>query len=186
MPDLDKASTAYELLGVHSSAPGELISACYWAIAGDLQKKRATAPEADAELHLLTRVYESISDSDRRAEYNLSINGAREPLTKRALPRRRFFLLRPFRRNRYSVNWYVDPHEVLGLHPSAPQSVVPTAHRLMREVYMRQPPGSRREPRSFRSPTVPPVTVLVSVSSIPTCSGRLSVRSGIRPTYPGT
>ncbi len=144
MPDLDKASTAYELLGVHSSAPGELISACYWAIAGDLQKKRATEPEVDAELHLLTRVYESISDPDRRAEYNLSINGAREPLSKRPLPRRRFILLRLFRRNRYSVNWYVDPHEVLGLHPSAPQSVVPTAYRLMRDVYLRLPPGSRR------------------------------------------
>jgi hypothetical protein len=145
MPDLDKASTAYELLGVHSSAPGELISACYWAIAGDLQKKRATEPEVDAELHLLTRVYESISDPDRRAEYNLSINGTREPLSKRPLPRRRFILLRLFRRNRYSVNWYVDPHEVLGLHPSAPQSVVPTAYRLMRDVYLRLPPGSRRQ-----------------------------------------
>ena len=141
----DKTATAYEILGVHSSAPAELISACYWAMAGDLQKKRATEPEADAELHVLTRVYESISDPDRRAEYNLSINSAKEPLTKRALPRRRFILFRPFRRNRYSVNWYVDPHEVLGLHSSAPQSVVPTAYRLMRDVYLRLRPGSRRQ-----------------------------------------
>ncbi|MCI0886376.1 MAG: hypothetical protein J4N92_09345, partial [Chloroflexi bacterium] len=145
MADLSQSPTAYEILGVHSSAPLELISACYWAIAGDLQKKRVAEPEADAELHLLTRVYESISDPDRRAEYNLSVNSAKEPLTKRALPRRRFFLLRPFRRNRYSVKWYVDPHEVLGLHPSAPQSVVPTAYRLMRDVYLRLPPGSRRQ-----------------------------------------
>jgi hypothetical protein len=75
----------------------------------------------------------------------MSIDGVGEPLTKRPLPRRRFFLLRLFRRNRYSVNWYVDPHEVLGLDPSAPQSVVPTAYRLMREVYLRLPSGSRRQ-----------------------------------------
>ncbi len=145
LTDLRQSPTAYEILGVHSSAPNELISASYWAIAGDLQKNRATEPEADARLHLLTRVYQSISDPDRRAEYNMSIDRVGEPLTKRPLPRRRFFLLRLFRRNRYSVNWYVDPHEVLGLHPSAPQRVVPEAHRIMREVYLRLPPGSRRQ-----------------------------------------
>ena len=145
MADLRQAPTAYEILGVHSSAPAELISACYWAMAGDLQKKRATEPEADAALHLLMRVYESIADPARRAEYDLTLNGANEPLTKRALPRRRFFLLRLFRRNRYALKWYVDPHEVLGLHPSAPQGVVPVAYRVMRETYLRLPPGSRRQ-----------------------------------------
>ncbi len=150
MAGVRQEPTAYEILGVHSSAPTELISACYWAIAGDLQEKRATEPEADAALHLLTRVYESISDPARRAEYNLSINGANEPLVKRALPRRRFLPLRFFRRNRYALNWYVDPHEVLGLHPSAPQGVVPVAYRLMRETYLRLPVGSRRQEMLLR------------------------------------
>ncbi len=144
MGNLEQVPTAYEILGVHPSAPTELISACYWAITSSLQEKRATEPEVDSELHRLTRAYESVSDPVRRAGYNLSIAYIDEPLLRRSLPRRRFFLLRVFRRNRRALAWSVDPHEVLGLHPRAPQAAVPVAFSLMRDTYLRLPPGSRR------------------------------------------
>lgn len=144
MGNLDHVPTAYEILGVHPSAPTDLISACYWTITSSLQEKRSTEPEADAELHRLTRAYESVSDPVHRAGYNLSIAHTDEPLLRRSFPRRRFFPLRLFGRNRHALKWSVDPHEVLGLHPSAPQATVPIAHRLMRDVYLRLPPESRR------------------------------------------
>ena len=144
MDNLEQVQTAYEILGVHPSAPTELISACYWEITSSLQEKRATEPGADAELHRLTRAYESVSDPVHRAGYNLSIAYTNEPLMRRSLPRRRFFLLRLFGRNRHALKWSVDPHEVLGLHPSAPQTTVPIAYRLMRDVYLRLPPESHR------------------------------------------
>jgi len=144
MAALVQRPTAYEILGVHSSAPAELLSACYWAMARDLQEKRAAEPEIDAALHRLTHAYESVSDPVRRAGYNMSIGYTDEPLTKRALPRRTFFLLRIFSRNRQALDWSVDAHEVLGLHPHAPQASVPIAYRLMRDTYLRLAPGSRR------------------------------------------
>ncbi len=144
MAALEQRPTAYEILGVHSSAPSELMNACYWAMARDLQEKRATKPETDVALHQLTIAYESVSDPVRRAGYNLSIGNAEEPLTMRALPRKRFFLLRVFRKEDHTLDWSVGPHEVLGLHPRAPQASVSIAYRLMRETYMRLTPGSRR------------------------------------------
>ncbi len=144
MAALERGPTAYEILGVHPSAPSELMSACYWAMTRDVQEKRATEPEADAALHRLTHAYESVSDPVRRAGYNLSIGNTDVPLTKRALPRRRSFLLKVFRRNRHALEWSVDPHEVLGLHPCAPQASVSIAYRLMRDTYLRLAPGSRR------------------------------------------
>ena len=101
-------------------------------------------PGADFALHRLTRAYESVSDPVRRAGYNLSIAYTDEPLMKRALPRRRFFLLRVFRRNRHALDWSVDPHEVLGLHPRALQASVSIAYRLMQDNYLRLPPESHR------------------------------------------
>ena len=144
MAALEKRPTAYEVLGVHSSAPAELMSACYWAMARDLQEKRATKPETDAALHRLTHAYDSVSDPVRRAGYNLSIGNTDEPLTRRALPHRRFFLLRVFRKDHHTLDWSVDPHEVLGLHPRAPQASVSIAYHLMRDTYLRLAPGSRR------------------------------------------
>ncbi len=144
MAALEQGPTAYEILGVHPSAPSELISACYWTITSDLQGKRAMEPGADSALHRLTRAYESVSDPVRRAGYNLSIAYTDEPLMKRALPRRRFFLLRVFRRNRHALDWSVDPHEVLGLHPRALQASVSIAYRLMQDNYLRLPPESHR------------------------------------------
>ena len=142
---LEQVPTAYETLGAHPTAPAELISACYWAMVRDLQEKRGMEREAGAALHRLTRAYESVSDPVRRAGYNLSINSTVEPLTKRPLPRRRSSLMRLFRRNHHALKWSVGPHEVLGLHPRAPQAVVPIAYRLVRDSYMRLPPGSRRQ-----------------------------------------
>jgi curved DNA-binding protein CbpA len=143
MAVLEQAPTAYDILGVHPSAPTELLSACYWAATSDLQKKRATEPAADAALHRLTRAYELVSDPVRRAGYNLSIAYTGEPLAKRALPRRRSLLRRLFGRDRVGFKWSVDPYEVLGLHPSVHQSAVAIAYRTMRDVYLRLPPGSR-------------------------------------------
>ena len=145
MLELEQGPTAYEILGVHPSAPSELISACYWAMTSDLQdKRRATEPEADAALHRLTHAYETVSDPVRRAGYNLSVGYTDESLMKRALPRRRSFLLRVFRKNRNGLGWAVDPYEVLGLHPSAPQTSVSIAYPLMQDTYQRLPLASRR------------------------------------------
>ena len=144
MAALEQGPTAYEILGVHPSAPAELIGAAYWRMTSDLRAERASSSEGDAALHRLTRAYELVSDPVRRAGYNLAIAHTGEPLTKRSLPRRKSFLQRVFRRNGAALDWSVDPHEVLGLDPRAPQASVPIAYQIMHDAYLRLPPGSRR------------------------------------------
>ena len=143
MAELQQKPTAYEILGVHPSAPTELINGCYWIKAIDLQKKRATELGAAAAIHRLTHAYESVSDPVRRSGYDLSIGYTDMPLMNRALPRRRSSLLRIFRRGT-GFGWSVEPHEALGLHPSAPEAAYSLAYGTMRETYLRLQPGSRR------------------------------------------
>lgn len=144
MAELQQGPTAYEIFGVHPSAQPELISGCYWIMAIDLQKKRATDLGAAAAIHRLTHAYELVSDPVRRSGYDLSIGYTDPPLMSRALPRRRSSLLGIFRRRRHGFGWSVDPHEALGLHPSAPEAAYPLAYGTMRETYLRLPPGTRR------------------------------------------
>lgn len=132
--------TAYQRLGVHPSAPPELISACYWAVVAELRASRQQ-PDTDIALHQLTQAYETVADPARRAEYDLSIGGEEEPLSRRLLPNKRS-VFRRFRRS--SVGWSVDPHEVLGLDRMAPQVCVDVAYTIMRNVYLRLSPGSER------------------------------------------
>ena len=134
--------TAYESLGVSPAAPGELISACYWAMTAELRGRDGA--ETGATIHELTRAYEAVSDPVRRAEYNASIGSNPEPLTRRPLPRKRPFPLSLFGGKRQGLAWSVDPHEVLGLAPTAPQSCIPLAYGVMRDVYLRLPPRSQR------------------------------------------
>ena len=143
MAESQQGPTAYEVIGVHPSAPTELISGCYWIMAIDLQKKRATELGAAAAIHRLTHAYESVPDPVRRGGYDLSIGHTDAPLMTCALPRRRSSLLGIFRR-RHGFGWSVDPHEALGLHPSAPDAAYSLAYDTMRETYLRLPPGSRR------------------------------------------
>lgn len=95
------------------------------------------------ELHALTRAYEAISDPGRREAYDKSIGYDRDSLVTRPLPRKRLFLVRWLRKR--ASTWQVDPHEVLGLHPSTNQTTVPEAYRLMRNCYLRLARGHRRE-----------------------------------------
>jgi len=135
-----KTLTAYEILRVHPSAPIDLISTCYWALTRQLHDRADQTDATGADLHTLTRAYEIISDSAKRARYNIAIGYADDSLLTRPLPRKRFFLARW----REGNTWRVDPYEVLGLHPDAPQSCIPEAHRQMRNTYLRIPQGRRR------------------------------------------
>ena len=143
MAESQQGPTAYEILGVHPSAPEELINGCYWIKAIGLQKKRATEMGAPAAIHRLTQAYESVSDPVRRRGYDLSIGYTDAPLMNRSLPRRRSSLLRIFKR-RTDFGWSVDPHEALGLHSSAPDAAYLLAYGTMRETYLRLASGSRR------------------------------------------
>ena len=143
MAELQQEPTAYEILGVHPSAPTELINGCYWIKAIDLQKKRVTEMGAAAAIHRLARAYELVSDPVRRRGYDLAIGYTDTPLMNRALPRRRSSLLRIFGR-KTAFGWSVAPHEALGLHPSAPEAAYSLAYGTMRETYRRLPRGSRR------------------------------------------
>jgi curved DNA-binding protein CbpA len=132
--------TAYEVLGVHPSAPSDLISACYWEHTRHLREP-GDGERPNASLHALTRAYELVSDPRGRAAYDVDIGHNETPLVSRHVPRRRSLVSRIVRRG---PTWSVDPHEILGLHPSAPQAVVPEAYRQMRNVYLRVPPGHKR------------------------------------------
>ena len=107
------------------------------------RRKGATELGAPAAIHRLTHAYESVSDPVRRGAYDLSIGYTDVPLMNHALPRRRSSLLRIFTRG-HKFGWSVDPHEALGLHPSAPEAAYPLAYGTMRETYLRLPSGSRR------------------------------------------
>lgn len=134
--------TAYEILGVHPSAPPELVNACYWILTRNLQDKRKTDPEADGSLFELTSAYEQLSDPDRRAHYDDAIGLSTQSLIRRPLPRVRFpRSLWHGRRKRLPS---VDPYEVLGLLPGAPQSCLDEAREIMRTAYLRLPPESER------------------------------------------
>lgn len=118
---------AYEILGVHPTAPGDLISAVYWKAIDEIQAEREAGHPVDQILHLLTRAYSMVSTSEVRAGYNIAIGQSREPISTRRLPRRGLF------RRTDPIDYY----EVLGLHESAPQEVITTAYNIMRMHYLR-------------------------------------------------
>jgi hypothetical protein len=134
---------AYEILGVHPSAPIELIGAMYWTSAGDFQRRRLGGENIDAELHALTRAYELVSDADRRARYD-ELNGtAAEPVITRSIPVPRRSIIDTIRRRRVAAP-NVDYYEILGLTPSATAPRAREAHRIMRDIYLRAPNPQKR------------------------------------------
>jgi hypothetical protein len=127
--------TAYELLVVHPSAPADLIATSYWLLTGDLLKRRDAGKYVDDKLHELTRAYECVSDPVRRAAYDAALGHTQEPLAKRGLPH--------VRRSLISAD--VDHYEVLGITSAAPSELLPSAHRIMRNQYLRVPLENKRK-----------------------------------------
>lgn len=144
MKTTEPLPTAYQILGVHPTAPMELVSTCYWILTKQLQDRRHSDHEADALLHQVTLAYEMVSDSARRERYDSAIGYDKPPLTTRPLPRRRGLLSSLIPGRRAQIGWSVDPYEVLGLDEHAPAVFLTDAYRTMRDQYLRLPPGSRR------------------------------------------
>lgn len=135
--------TAYKVLGVHPSAPGDLIVAVYWMTVGELQKRRAAGEAVDWLLHAVTRAYEMIGDPQHRAYYDQTIGNQVEPILTRPIrvPRRSLFSrLRGQRVPAPNVDYY----EILGLDPEAPTSQVLEAYHVMRDTYLRAPNPRKR------------------------------------------
>jgi curved DNA-binding protein CbpA len=135
--------SAYDLLSVHPTAPGELISASYWWHAGELQRMRSQGYEVEAALYGLTKAYSMVSDARSRPLYNEAIGYNEEPLMRRPLRYKRMPL---FRRLvlRQKLLLDIDYYEVLGLAPSAPEAIIAEASRVMRDQYLRLPRGTKR------------------------------------------
>lgn len=123
--------TAYEILGVHSRAPGELVSAAYWLTIDEIQTQREAGQPVDGELHMVTQAYESIATPDARDRYDSSLPDAGPALTER-LSRKRG--------RAASMDYY----EVMGLHETAPAELVREAYHVMRSVYQRVPMDDRQ------------------------------------------
>ncbi len=135
-------SDAYEVLAVHPTAPSELVAAMYWAQAGDLQRRRAAGEHVDDELHHLTRSYECVADSERRASYNATVGLLAQPLIIRPLPpTRRSLRSRLLRRPRQGS---IDLYEVMGVARNVPAELLPHAHQIMRDQYLRLRAGKRK------------------------------------------
>lgn len=129
---------------MHSAAPAELVNAIYWLHVAELQSRRAAGEPVDAELYLLTRSYEQISDQPHRGEYDAFIGFGEEPLITRRLTLRRRSLRSRLLRRKPAPPSGVDLYEVLGLDPSAPAAWADEAYRIMRDCYLRVPDGRRR------------------------------------------
>lgn len=140
--DVGLRPDAYEVLFVHPTAPAELLATMYWALAGDLQRRRAAGEPVDDELHHLTRSYECVAESERRAGYNASFALLTQPLTVRPLsPSRRSVLRRLLRRPTHGS---IDLYEVMGVAPNVPPELLSHANRIMRDQYLRLCDGKRR------------------------------------------
>ena len=136
--------TAYQVLGVHPSAPTELISSCYWSLTKELQDRRKFDRRADLALHRATVAYQVLSDPERRHRYNQEIGFDDPPLVTRPLPRRRSALGRLLPGSKSRLRWSVEPLEVMCLDEQAPSILFQDAYLVMRERYLRLQPGSKR------------------------------------------
>lgn len=133
--DVGLRPDAYAVLFVHPTAPTELLASMYWALAGDLQKRRAAGQHVDDELHHLTRAYECVADTDRRAAYDASLGFDTQPLTVRPLPPiRRSLRGRLLRRPRQRP---IDLYEVMGVARNVSPEHLQPAYRIMRDQYLR-------------------------------------------------
>ena len=138
-----KTATAYEALGIDPCAPVDLISASYWNLVKELQAYRGDDPRIDTMLYHAMRAYETLSDPEVRKEYDASIGLDKEPLTRRKFQRAKNSRL-SFLPGRNKLHITADPYEVMGLHPTTLQSSIPDAYRVMKQQYLRLPPGSKR------------------------------------------
>ena len=114
----------------------------YWALAGDLQKRRAAGQHVDDELHHLTRAYECVADADSRAAYDASFGFDAQPLTVRQLPPiRRSLRGRLLRRPSQKP---IDLYEVMGVARNVSPEHLQPAYRIMRDQYLRLRSGARQ------------------------------------------
>ena len=145
-----RGPTAYEILGVHPTAPVDLVSSCYWNLAKELQARRGNDHRMDLVLHHVMKAYETVSDSAKRAEYDASIGHKDEPLSKRRFKpaKRSGFGALLGRKSKLHIQ--ADPYEVMGLHPNALPASIRDAHRIMKDQYLRLPPESRRRVQLMR------------------------------------
>jgi curved DNA-binding protein CbpA len=126
--------TCYEVLQLHPAAPLELVTAAYWRLAGEAQSRRGSDPLAEADLHRLTNAYQTLTDSELRAEYDRSLGLPEYPqafVVPRAA-RKGLFL-----RKRENAHPRVDHYDVLCILPSADKSVVEEAYTVLRSHYSR-------------------------------------------------
>jgi curved DNA-binding protein CbpA len=144
MGRLTPTPTAYALLGIHPSAPAELADAAYWRSVIALQKQRAAGGDADSAIHALTSAFATLSDAQRRADYDLTIGYRGEPLiSRRTLQLRRSILSRIVRRGSATAP-AIDYYEIIGLDECASGEWVPDARRIMRDYYLKAPDDRRR------------------------------------------
>jgi curved DNA-binding protein CbpA len=126
--------TSYEVLQIHPAAPLELITAIYWRLAGQTQTRRATDPAAEAELHQLTRAYQTLTKPELRAEYDASIGvGEQSPAPR--VPQTRQGLFGIGKRDAGSAR--VDYYEILRVAPNAEASIIDEAYTALRSYYVR-------------------------------------------------
>lgn len=137
------AVNAYSFLGVHPSAPNDLVNTAYWMTASDLQKRRAADESVDATLYTLTRCYELVASPQARAEYDAFIGLSVTPVMARPLSQIQRSLLSRLLRRRIA-NSSFDCYEMIGLDPTAPDRMLPEAYKIMRDQYLRAPDTRRR------------------------------------------
>ncbi len=129
------STTFYEALQVHPAAPLELIAAAYWRLAGQAQTRRAVSRDAEAELHQLTRAYQTLTINQFREEYDRSIGvGVQSPAPeighgRDKKPRRSRGEIRP--------DADVDYYEILRVVPGAQAAIVAEAYSTLKPYYTR-------------------------------------------------
>jgi curved DNA-binding protein CbpA len=127
--------TSYEVLQVHPAAPLELITAAYWRLAGDVQARRSVDSSAEADLHALTRAYQTLTSPELRAEYDHSIGIAEQNLAPVVPHRRKTGFLG--RSRDIAADRRVDYYEILRIIPDAEPAIVDEAYSVLKTYYVR-------------------------------------------------
>ncbi len=150
MTNASDTPTYYKILKIHPAAPLDLITAAYWRLAGELQRRRGTDASSEAALHQLTGAYQTLVNADARASYNRSIALPAQPLAPQ-LPRRK----------QASLSWRLLPrrsdasrdgdpgldyYEILRVDPDADPSIISEAYVILRNHYLRLVHGGSARP----------------------------------------
>ena len=128
--------TSYEVLQVHPSAPLELITGVYWRLAGQAQTRRAFDKAAEADLHVLTLAYQTLTNPELRAAYDRSIGVVEESLPPDTAPARTRGLFGKGKRE-LGTELRLDYYEILRIVPEAEPAIVEEAYSSLRTYYVR-------------------------------------------------